>query len=137
MLVRGDRIGGLLNLAGMRWQRAIDGAQDRMTKQGVSVLMVSRFIPLGRISTNVVLGLGPRTYGTLVGLSVLAALPWTIFTVGIGVATCFWPNISTTTAVVVAVLLSIVLGWLIGKLNGWADTRSGIDSDTESAPVEA
>lgn len=121
LLVRGDRIGGLLNLAGVRWQRAIDGAQDRMTRQGISVLMVSRFIPLGRISTNVVLGMGPQPLRKLVGLSLLAALPWTIYAVGIGVATQFWPNISTTTAVIVAVLLSIALGWLIGKLNGWAE----------------
>lgn len=121
LLVRSDRIGALLHLAGVRWQRAIDGAQARMTRQGVSVLMVSRFIPLGRISTNIVLGLGPRPLPQLMGLSFLASVPWTVYAVGIGVATRFWPNISTTTAVVVAVVLSIALGWLIGKLNGWSE----------------
>jgi membrane protein DedA with SNARE-associated domain len=82
-------------------------------------MLTSRFIPLGRISSNIaatVAGYPLRTFATF---SLVSATLWSLYSVGVGILTQRWPNLSTQLAVLIAIAFSLALGWLVSKTSTW------------------
>lgn len=104
---------------GPRRQRAVDAATRRLRQRPFIFMLTSRFIPLGRLSSNiaaVVAGYSLREFFTF---SFVSGVIWSIYSVGVGILTQFWPGISTQLAVVLAIVFSIGLGWVLGKVSTW------------------
>ncbi len=105
--------------AGPRRQRAVDAATKRLRRHPYMFTMTSRFIPLGRLSSNIAATAAGYTLRSFVVFSLVASAIWSIYAVGIGVLTQFWPGISTQLAVVIAIISSLLLGWLVGQVSAW------------------
>lgn len=108
---------------GPRRQRAVDSGTRRLQERPFMFMLTSRFIPLGRLSSNVAATVAGFSLRSFAAYSLISALVWSLYSVGVGIATRFWPGISTQTAVIVAIVASIILGWLLGKVSTWALDR--------------
>lgn len=104
---------------GPRRQRAVDAATRRLQQRPYMFILTSRFIPLGRLSSNIAATVAGFPLRSFVGYSLMSALVWSLYSVGVGICTRFWPGISTQAAVIVAIIASIILGWLLGKVSTW------------------
>lgn len=107
------------SVRGPRRQRAVDAATRRLRQRPYMFMLTSRFIPLGRLSSNVAATVAGYTLRAFTMFSLVSATVWSLYSVGIGMLTRQWPNISTQMAVVVAIVFSIVVGWLVGKVSTW------------------
>ena len=104
---------------GSRRQRAVDAATRRLTQRPYMFMLTSRFIPLGRLSSNIAATVAGYPLRAFTVFSLVSASIWSGYAVGIGILTRYWPNISTQMAVVMAIVASMVLGWLLGKVSTW------------------
>lgn len=107
------------SVRGPRRQRAVDAATRRLRQRPYMFMLTSRFIPLGRLSSNIAATVAGYPLRAFTMFSLVSATIWSLYSVGIGMLTRLWPDISTQAAVVVAIVFSIVLGWLVGKLSTW------------------
>lgn len=104
---------------GSRRQRAIDAATRRLTQRPYIFMLTSRFIPLGRLSSNIAATAAGYPLRAFAVFSLVSASIWSGYAVGIGILTRYWPDISIQMAVVIAIAASMVLGWLLGKVSAW------------------
>lgn len=104
---------------GPRRQRAIDSATRRLKEQPFLFILTSRFIPMGRLSSNIATTVAGFSLKAFAQFSVASAALWSVYAVGIGMLTQQWPNLSTQLAVVIAIVFSILAGWLVGKFSTW------------------
>lgn len=104
---------------GPRRERAIEAATRRLRQRPYMFMLTSRFIPLGRLSSNIAATLAGYPLRAFTVFSLVSATVWSLYAVGIGMLTQQWPDISTQFAVVIAIAFSIVLGWLVGKVSTW------------------
>ena len=118
---------------GPRRQRAVDSGTRRLRERPYMFMLTSRFIPLGRLSSNMAATIAGYPLRAFVVFSLVSAGIWSLYSVGIGILTQFWPNVSTQLAVLVAIAASIVLGWLVGKVSTWLLDRK--NSQGQSAVV--
>ncbi|GAA3700211.1 hypothetical protein GCM10023081_41180 [Arthrobacter ginkgonis] len=108
-----------------RLRKAIGLASQRMEAHAFTMLLAARFVPLGRISSNVAAALVPLPVRSFVAYSFTAAVFWSGYAVGIGILSREWPGIPTEVAVFVAMALSIVVSGLIGRIASWWLARRG------------
>lgn len=108
---------------GPRRQRAVDSATRRLRQRPYMFMLTSRFIPLGRLSANIAATVAGFPLRMFISYSLVSALVWSLYSVGVGICTRFWPGISTQAAVIVAIAASIILGWLLGKVSTWVLDR--------------
>lgn len=132
-------IGRAIGTERFRWmrrpamQRALTWARHELDKRGVMLIFIGRFIPGGRVAINAVAGTtGFSLYRFLI-IDAVASLTWAGWCVGIGaVGTAIFDN--TLIALVVAIAVAVVLGWLFDRLfrrlTAWLDRR-GYDLDPE------
>lgn len=106
-------------------RKAIGLAGERMAAHALAMLLTSRFIPMGRISSNVAAALMPLPLRSFFAYSLVAAVVWSGYAVGIGILSREWPGIPTEVAVFVAIALSIVLSGLIGRIASRLMARRG------------
>lgn len=104
---------------GPKRQRAIDAGTRRLRAHPYMFMLTSRFIPLGRLSANMAATMSGYPLRAFAVFSLVSAAIWSVYSVGIGILTQFFPNISTQVAVLIAIVASIVLGWLLGKVSTW------------------
>ncbi|MHA7271274.1 DedA family protein [Arthrobacter sp. HLT1-20] len=104
---------------GTRRQRALDAATRRLTQRPYMFMLTSRFIPLGRLSSNIAATAAGYSVRAFAVFSLVSASIWSGYAVGVGILTRYWPNVSTQMAVVIAIVASIALGWLLGKVSTW------------------
>ena len=107
------------SLRGPRRQRAVDAAVSRLVRRPYMFMLTSRFLPLGRISSNIAATVAGYPLRSFALFSIVSGGLWSVYSVGIGVLTQFWPGISTQVAVVIAIAFSLVLGWLVGQVSAW------------------
>ncbi|MHA7306882.1 DedA family protein [Arthrobacter sp. TMN-49] len=119
---------------GSRRQRAIDAATRRLKQRPYVFMLTSRFIPLGRLSSNIAATAAGYPLRAFTVFSLVSAGIWSGYAVGIGILTRYWPNISTQMAVVIAIAASIVLGWLLGKVSAWVLDRKNSRDLSSFAP---
>lgn len=97
-------------------------------------MLTSRFIPLGRLSSNIAATVAGYPLRAFTVFSLVSAAIWSLYSVGIGVLTQFWPGISTQVAVVIAIAFSIVLGWFVGQVSTWLLDRKSAKEHPALAP---
>ena len=100
-------------------QRAVDAATRRLRQRPYMFMLTSRFIPLGRLSSNIAATIAGYPLQAFTVFSLVSAAIWSVYSVGIGILTQFWPGISIQVAVVIAIAVSLALGWLLGKVSAW------------------
>ncbi|MEC5190300.1 MULTISPECIES: DedA family protein [unclassified Arthrobacter] len=123
-------------MRGNRMQRAFRWAGAELRKRPASLILVARFVPIGRVAVNLTAGATGFPRPRFVALTVLSAVLWAAYSVAIGLFFGQWFAENHLLAVVAAVICAIGLGVLldvvIGKLRG---TRPE-DAEQPSPPAE-
>lgn len=114
-------------LSSARAQRRLDRIDARMESEAHQVLVISRFIPLGRTAVSLIAGAGRMTLRDFTGALTTASVVWALYSVGFGWLTARWIPVPTIVAVIIAIVLSIVLGFAISRLGDWWIERKNGD----------
>lgn len=109
-------------MRGHRMQRAFRWAGTELRKRPASLILVARFVPIGRVAVNLTAGATNFPQSRFVGMTVLSALLWAAYSVAIGLFFGQWFEENHLLGVIVAVICAIGLGVLvdlaISKLRG-------------------
>jgi membrane-associated protein len=109
-------------MRGPRMQSAFRWAGGELRKRPASLILVARFIPIGRVAVNLTAGVTGYNHLRFVGLTLLSALLWAGYSVGIGLFFGQWFEenhlLGAAIAIVCAVALGIVVDLVANKLRG-------------------
>ncbi|MGP5228369.1 DedA family protein [Arthrobacter rhombi] len=111
-------------LAGRRWQAALAATRSRLKYNDLPLVMTSRFIPMGRLTMNIGSALVPHTWRVFLQHSLIAGVLWSVYSVGVGLLSGVWDGLSTEVAVLLAIVVSLVLGRAINNVISWWETRN-------------
>lgn len=100
-------------MRGQRMQRAFRWAGTELRKRPASLILVARFVPIGRVAVNLTAGATHFPRSRFIGLTVLSALLWATYSVAIGLFFGQWFEENHLLGVIVAVVCAIVLGILV------------------------
>ncbi|WP_432396321.1 DedA family protein [Pseudarthrobacter sp. L19] len=107
-------------MRGYRTQRALAWAGRELRKRPASLIMVARFIPIGRVAVNLTAGATGYSRPQFVGLTALSAVLWGAYSVGIGLFFGQWFDhnhlLAATIAIICAVLLGIAVDLVLNRL---------------------
>ncbi len=109
-------------MRGHRMQRAFRWAGSELRKRPASLILVARFVPIGRVAVNLTAGATHFPQPRFVGMTGLSAVLWGAYSVAIGLFFGQWFEENHLLGVIVAVICAIGLGILvdlaISKLRG-------------------
>ncbi|MBT8161238.1 MULTISPECIES: DedA family protein [Arthrobacter] len=121
-------IGRKIGVRRWRWMRsqrmqgAFRWAGRELRRRAASLIMVARFIPIGRVAVNLTAGATRFSHGTFVALTALSAVMWASYSVAIGVFFGQWFEhnhvLGAVIAIIAAVILGIVVDRVISKVRG-------------------
>lgn len=125
-------------MRGYRAQRAFLWAGGELRKRPASLIMVARFVPIGRVAVNLTAGATNYAQSRFVGLTVLSALLWSGYSVGIGMFFGQWFEdnhlLGATIAIICAIILGIAIDLMLSKLRGRVPGGLLADDRDQSAP---
>ncbi|MGY2743311.1 DedA family protein [Arthrobacter sp. UYCu723] len=123
-------------MRGPRMQKAFSWAGTELHKRPASLILVARFVPIGRVAVNLAAGVTHYPRPRFVGLTVLSALLWAGYSVAIGLFFGQWFEHNHLLGVIVAVICAIGLGIVvdlgISRLRG----KVPADADRTTPPAE-
>lgn len=109
-------------MRGPRMQRAFRWAGRELRKRPASLILVARFVPIGRVAVNLTAGATHYSRTRFIGLTVLSASLWASYSVGIGLFFGQWFEenhlLGAAIAIVCAIVLGIIVDIVITKLRG-------------------
>jgi len=109
-------------MRGPRMQAAFRWAGRELRKRPASLILVARFVPIGRVAVNLTAGVTHYAHLRFVGLTILSASLWAGYSVTIGLFFGQWFEnnhvLGASIAIVCAVALGIVVDLVINRLRG-------------------
>lgn len=121
-----------------RAQRAFLWAGGELRKRPASLIMVARFIPIGRVAVNLTAGATNYPHSNFVGLTALSAMLWSGYSVGIGLFFGQWFEdnhlLGATIAIICAIALGIAVDLAISSLRGRLPEELAPEAADQSAP---
>lgn len=109
-------------MRGPRMQAAFRWAGRELRKRPASLILVARFVPIGRVAVNLTAGVTHYSHLRFVGLTVLSASLWAGYSVAIGLFFGQWFEdnhlLGAAIAIVCAVALGIAVDLVINKFRG-------------------
>jgi membrane-associated protein len=107
---------------GPRMQAAFRWAGRELRKRPASLILVARFVPIGRVAVNLTAGATHYPRPRFISLTVLSALLWAGYSVGIGLSVGPWFQknhlLAAAIAIICAIVLGIILDRVISKVRG-------------------
>ncbi|WP_271177020.1 DedA family protein [Leifsonia poae] len=110
------RLVGLDRFAWMRRRRmraALDAAHRGLDRRAAVLLMTARYVPIGRVAVNLVAGASGFSRARFFGLSVLAGITWSVYSVTVGLLAGQWLHGNPVLGMLVGVALGLVTGVVI------------------------
>ncbi|SOC86829.1 membrane protein DedA, SNARE-associated domain [Curtobacterium sp. 314Chir4.1] len=142
----GRRI-GLARLARSRRPRiaaAFAFAERQMRRRSASLILIGRYVPVGRVAVNMTAGATRLPYRRFLAISSLAGLAWSATSIGIALAASsvlHEPIVAALVSMVVAAGLGIAVDRVIGSISRRRDARATTtaarDATTPAAPHHA
>lgn len=109
-------------MRGPRMQKAFSWAGAELHKRPASLILVARFVPIGRVAVNLTAGVSHYPRPRFVGLTILSALLWAGYSVAIGLFFGQWFEhnhlLGAAVAIVCAIVLGVLLDFGISRLRG-------------------
>ena len=128
-------------MRGRRMQKAFRWAGLELRKRPASLILVARFIPIGRVAVNLTAGATHFPHVRFVLLTVLSAILWAAYSVGIGLFFGQWFEnnhlLGAVIAIVCAVGLGIVVDLVISRVRGKLPEEPDEEPDEEPGEREA
>ncbi|WP_458113598.1 DedA family protein [Arthrobacter sp. R1-13] len=128
-------------MRGRRMQKAFRWAGLELRKRPASLILVARFIPIGRVAVNLTAGATRFAHLRFVLLTVMSAILWAAYSVGIGLFFGQWFEdnhlLGAVIAIICAVGLGIVVDLVISRLRGKLPEEPDEESGEREASREA
>jgi membrane protein DedA with SNARE-associated domain len=109
-------------MRGARMQSAFRWAGGELRKRPASLILVARFVPIGRVAVNLTAGVTHYPRPRFIGLTILSATLWASYSVGIGLFFGQWFEdnhlLGAVIAIVCAVALGVVVDLVINRVRG-------------------
>ncbi|MBO1266559.1 DedA family protein [Arthrobacter cavernae] len=99
-----------------RMQGAFRWAGRELRRRSASLIMVARFIPIGRVAVNLTAGATHFSHGQFVSLTSVSAVLWAGYSVAIGVFFGQWFEHNHLLGAVIAIIIAVVLGIIIDRI---------------------
>jgi membrane-associated protein len=116
-------------MRGRRMQNAFRWAGQELRKRPASLVLVARFIPIGRVAVNLTAGATRFSHLRFVMLTVMSAVLWAVYSVAIGLFFGQWFEsnhlLGALIAIVCAIVLGIIVDMVISRLRGRLPEESG------------
>jgi membrane-associated protein len=120
-----------------RMQAAFVWAGRELRKRPASLILVARFVPVGRVAVNLTAGATHYPRPRFVSLTVLSALLWASYSVGIGLFVGPWFEknhvLGAAISIVCAIALGLAVDFVISRLRG----RTPKESAPSGPPAES
>lgn len=104
--------------------RALERAERTLEQRGGLVILVARYVPVGRVAVNLTAGATAYPRRRFVGFATLAALTWSAWSVAVGALAGRWmadnPLLGAAAGVTVALLLGLAADVVARRVLGWA-----------------
>ncbi|MFJ4228007.1 DedA family protein [Paenarthrobacter nicotinovorans] len=140
-------IGSRIGTQRWRWMRrqrmqgAFRWAGKELRRRAASLIMVARFIPIGRVAVNLTAGATHFNHRRFVALTALSAILWASYSVVLGYFFGVWFEhnhlLGAVIAIVVAVILGVIIDRIISKVRGAAplDGKNIPEQDAPPPPT--
>ena len=92
-------------------------ARRSLDRRAAAVLLTARFVPFGRIAVNLAAGTSRFPYRRFLGLTAVAGLCWSLYTVGVGALFGAWFDGNPLLAVAVSVVVALGLGFGVDRVS--------------------
>lgn len=102
-----------------RMQRSVRWAGQELSKRAASLILVARFVPIGRVAVNLTAGATGYSQRRFVALTALSGVVWAAYSVGIGALAGTWFENNHLLGVVVAVVIAVSLGVVVDRVIAW------------------
>ena len=124
-------------MRGHRMQRAFRWAGTELRKRPASLILVARFVPIGRVAVNLTAGATHFPRSRFVAMTVFSAVLWGAYSVAIGLFFGQWFEENHLLGVIVAVICAMVLGVLVDLAISRLRGRLPDDAEQPVPPAEA
>lgn len=121
-------IGRRIGVQRWRWMRtqrmqgAFRWAGKELRRRAASLIMVARFIPIGRVAVNLTAGATHFPHRRFVAFTAMSAVLWASYSVVLGYFFGVWFEhnhlLGAVIAIVVAVILGVIIDRIISKVRG-------------------
>ncbi|WP_213815502.1 DedA family protein [Glaciihabitans sp. dw_435] len=111
-------IGRRIDLGRYRWTRgaratrALERVRGALDRRAASVILTARFVPVGRVTVNVLAGSAGFPRRRFVALSAVSAVAWAGYSVLVGAVAGAWLRDQPLIGAAVAVVIALGVGWL-------------------------
>lgn len=115
-------LGRKLGTDRFRWMRhpravaAFDWAGRGLARRAASMLLVARYIPIGRIAVNMTAGATRFSYRRFWPLTILAGACWAVYSVLIGVLAGNWVKDQPLLGAAIGIVIALTLGVAIDRV---------------------
>lgn len=99
-----------------RMQRSFTWAGNELARRAASLILVARFVPIGRVAVNLTAGATGYSRRRFVALTALSGIAWAGYSVGIGAIAGTWFQQNHLLGVVVAIAIAVVIGFVVDRL---------------------
>lgn len=100
-------------MRGPRMQSAFRWAGRELRKRPAALILVARFVPIGRVAVNLTAGVTRYPHLRFVGLTGLSAILWAGYSVGIGLFFGQWFEDNHLLGAVIAIVCAVALGVVV------------------------
>lgn len=112
------RHGGLRRLRHTRrfkMASMLNWADHQLEKRGAMIIIVARYIPVGRVAVNLTAGITRFHRGRFIACDLLAVVSWAAYSVAIGALAGHWMEENPLLGAALAIILAVVLGALVDR----------------------
>jgi membrane protein DedA with SNARE-associated domain len=124
-------------MRGPRMQAAFRWAGRELRKRPASLILVARFVPIGRVAVNLTAGATHYPRSRFVSLTILSALLWAGYSVGIGLFVGPWFEKNHVLGAAIAIICAIVLGIILDRVISKVRGRTPEESTRSVPPAES
>lgn len=121
-----------------RAEKAIVWAEQALRNRGASFIIAARYIPIGRVAVNMTAGATGFPRLRFTGLAVIAAISWSIYSVGLGIGAGVWlkdhPFLALVVGVAGGLLIGIVVDQVLVVLGRRRGRRDGVGAPAAPPP---
>jgi membrane-associated protein len=99
-----------------RMQAAFRWAGRELKRRAASLIMVARFVPVGRVAVNLTAGATHFPHGKFIALTALSGVLWATYSVIIGLFFGQWFEDNHLLGVVIAIVCAVTIGIIIDRV---------------------
>lgn len=120
-----------------RVQRSVSWAGNELSKRAASLILVARFIPIGRVAVNLTAGATGYSRRRFVALTALSGTVWAGYSVGIGAVAGTWFEHNHLLGVAVAVGIAVGIGFAVDRVIALVRGSTPLPASLEEVQEEA